>query len=179
MDHIARELIREENCGQDYADNQPQVVQAYNGLLAYEPLYQASCLRDDDGNFCEFRGPCDCPFCANISPLGYATAVTDRDNPPSAYPYYLPLGQTMPGGGRPTCNTCLQNVMAIFSSFAGNTTQPLSQTYTGAAQQISIACGNNFVNQTATPLKGAATAASASLTPTLSLLLIIFLFLFQ
>lgn len=52
MDDLARELIKKENCGSDYADNQPQVLQAYNGLLAYEPLYQASCLRDDDGNFC-------------------------------------------------------------------------------------------------------------------------------
>lgn len=85
----------------------------------------------------------------------------------------------MPGGGRPTCNTCLQNVMAIFSSFAGNTTQPISQTYNGAAQQISIGCGANFVNQTATPLKGAGASASVSVTPTLSLLLILLLFLFQ
>lgn len=53
MNTLAGELTSESACKVDYDNNNPQVVQAYNGLIAYEPLYQASCLRDDDGNFCK------------------------------------------------------------------------------------------------------------------------------
>lgn len=68
--------------------------------------------------------------------------------------------------------------MAIFSSFAGNTTQPISKTYNGAAQQIGIVCGTNFINQTAMPMKGTASATSVSFAPTLTLLMFI-LYFFQ
>lgn len=53
MNHLARELIADNNCAVDYANDNPQVLQAYNGLIAYEPLYQASCLRDDEGSYCK------------------------------------------------------------------------------------------------------------------------------
>lgn len=56
MDELARELLTEGACKVDYDNNNPQVVQAYNGLIAYEPLYQASCLRDDEGSFCKYPG---------------------------------------------------------------------------------------------------------------------------
>ena len=149
-------------CKSDYNGNNPQVVQAYNGLIAYEPLYRASCLKDNNASYC------------------YANAVTNTtNNGEDAYPYSLPLGVTLGGGSRPTCNSCLQNTMAIFSTFAGNTTQPLSQTYSSAAQQITIYCGTSFVNVTAAPLKGAASAANSPLTAPTTLLLILFLFLFQ
>lgn len=86
----------------------------------------------------------------------------------------------MPGGARPTCNSCLQDAMAIFSSFAGNSTQPISKTYDGAAGQIAISCGPNFVNRTATPLKGAAgPGPSASLTPTLTLITMLLVYWLQ
>lgn len=70
--------------------------------------------------------------------------------------------------------------MAIFSTFAGNASQPLSQTYAPGAQQITVYCGQNFINVTAAPLKGAASTITATpLTPTFTLLLILFLFVFQ
>jgi hypothetical protein len=70
--------------------------------------------------------------------------------------------------------------MAIFANFANNSTQPLSKTYTSAAQQLSISCGSKFVNVTAAPLKGAAaSSSSASLTPTLALILMFVLCFFQ
>jgi hypothetical protein len=69
--------------------------------------------------------------------------------------------------------------MAIFSSFAGNSTQPISQTYNQAAQQVGIACGTGFVNQTATPLKGAASTTSTSTTPLFTLLFMLLLYVFQ
>ena len=53
MGDNARNLVLDANCGTDYKNDNPQVLQAYNGLLAYEPLYQASCLRDDEGSYCK------------------------------------------------------------------------------------------------------------------------------
>jgi hypothetical protein len=61
MNELARELRDNSNCAVDYANDNPQVLQAYNGLVAYYPLYQASCLRDGDGRYCE-SAPIDCPF---------------------------------------------------------------------------------------------------------------------
>jgi len=66
--------------------------------------------------------------------------------------------------------------MAIFSSFADNSTQPISKTYNSAAQQIDVGCGPTFVNKTAVPLKGAASGTSAALLPSLTLLMIFFYF---
>jgi hypothetical protein len=78
--------------------------------------------------------------------VGYARAVTNSSSVTDFYPYYLPLGVPLPGGARPTCNDCLQNTMAIFGSAATNGTQPVSQNYNEAADQINVACGPNFVN---------------------------------
>lgn len=58
MNALARELKSNEACGVDYNNNNAQAVQAYNGLIAYEPLYRASCLRDDSGNYCKSAGTC-------------------------------------------------------------------------------------------------------------------------
>ena len=54
MNTKARTLLSKNHCGVDYENDNPQVLQAYNGLLAYEPLYKASCLQDQQGNFCKF-----------------------------------------------------------------------------------------------------------------------------
>lgn len=180
MNHLARELIADKNCAVDYANDNPQVLQAYNGLIAYEPLYLASCLRDDEGSYCKQHLPGWFLLSLLTGPSsGYANAVTNTSSITDSYPYYLPLGVPLPGGTRATCNSCLQDAMAIFSSFAGNSTQPVSQTYNGAAQQVGIACGTNFVNQTATPLKAAASMSAVPLTSTFSLVLMLLLYLFQ
>jgi hypothetical protein len=66
--------------------------------------------------------------------------------------------------------------MAIFSSFAGNTTQPISRTYSDAAQQMEIGCGPTFVNQSATPLKAAASGPAVPFTGTMYLLITLFFY---
>ena len=155
------ELLSASACKTDYEDDNPLVLQAYNGLVAYTPSYQASCLHDNEGNYC------------------FANAVSNSTSPGDAYTYYLPIGQELPGGSRPTCNSCLQQAMSVFAYYGNNVTQPISKTYTSAAQQISIACGSTFVNVTAAPLKGAAPSTSASLTPTIALILMFVLYIFQ
>lgn len=52
---FARELLSDTACKTDYNNDNPVVLQAYNGLVAYKPSYQASCLHDDDGNYCKFN----------------------------------------------------------------------------------------------------------------------------
>jgi hypothetical protein len=69
--------------------------------------------------------------------------------------------------------------MSVFSYYGNNATQPLSKTYTSAAQQISIACGSTFVNVTAAPLKAAAPTTSVTITPTITLILMFVLYFFQ
>lgn len=162
MNGLARQLLTEDACKVDYNNNNPQVVQAYNGLIAYEPMYLASCLKDNDGDYC------------------YANAVTNTTSEGvDAIPFSLPLGVPMAGGARPTCNSCLQDEMAIFSQYASNSTQPVSTTYSSAADSITLFCGAAFVNVTAVPLKGAASTPAPMFTPTISLLIMIFFYLFQ
>lgn len=163
LDNFAHELVSASACKTDYTNDNPQVIQAYNGLVAYQPTYQASCLRDDEGNYC------------------FANAVSNTSSTTDSYPYYLAIGQMLPGGARPTCNTCLQDAMSVFAYYGNNATQPISKTYSAAAQQISISCGQSFVNVTAAPLKGAAatTTTGASFTPTITLILMLILFFFH
>ncbi|KAF1842346.1 uncharacterized protein K460DRAFT_409761 [Cucurbitaria berberidis CBS 394.84] len=161
LNNFARDLVSATACKTDYENDNPLVLQAYNGLVAYTPSYQASCLRDNAGSYC------------------FANAVSNSSSTTDSYPYYLPIGQELPGGSRPTCNTCLQDVMSVFANYGNNATQPLSKTYTMAAQQISISCGKTFVNVTAAPLKGAAATTSSSLTPTITLILMFILYIFQ
>jgi hypothetical protein len=47
-------MVLEDACKIDYHNDNPVVLQAYNGLVAYKPAYQASCLRDDKGSYCKF-----------------------------------------------------------------------------------------------------------------------------
>ncbi|CAI9627432.1 unnamed protein product [Alternaria burnsii] len=161
LDNFAIDLLSETACKSDYESDNPLVLQAYNGLVAYQPSYQASCLHDDQGNYC------------------FANAVSNTSSPGDSYPYYLPVGQELPGGSRPTCNSCLQQAMSVFSYYGNNATQPLSKTYTSAAQQISIACGSTFVNVTAAPLKAAAPTTNVTITPTITLILMFVLYFFQ
>jgi hypothetical protein len=87
MDTYAKELISSSACKSDLDNDTPLVIQALNGLVAYPVAYSASCLRDTEGSYC------------------FANAVTNTSSPTDSYPYYLPIGQQLPAGSRPTCNT--------------------------------------------------------------------------
>ena len=107
----------------------PVVMQAYNGFMAYDPLYKAGCLKDLDGTYC------------------YAEAATNA-TPSSGYVYYLPLGVPLPSSTRPTCSKCLRDTMSVFSTYAAKSKQALSTDYSAAAQQVDISCGPRFVEAT-------------------------------
>ncbi|KAF2756354.1 hypothetical protein EJ05DRAFT_501859 [Pseudovirgaria hyperparasitica] len=139
MDHLAQEIPKDTACGADLELGNPSVTQALSGLIAYQPLYAAGCMKDKEGNYC------------------FANAITNdsADAADDSYIYYLPLGTNMPGGSRPTCNSCLTDTMAVFDVAAANETQPLSKTYVAAAGQINLGCGPSFVNATIAQLSGA------------------------
>lgn len=126
MSNLAVDIQKDENCGADFQMGNPQVTQAYTGLLAYQPSYHAGCLTDSHGNYC------------------FANAVTNASAPSSSYIYYLPLGVSLPGGTQPTCDTCLQNTMRTFAAYATNSSQPLSADYSAAAEQVDMICGPRF-----------------------------------
>ncbi|MCJ1306582.1 hypothetical protein MMC25_000225 [Agyrium rufum] len=154
MNALALELRSDSNCGADYADENSLVRQAYSGLLAYVPLYQASCLKTSSNSASSSNS--DAHYC-------FADAITNSSSPTDAYVYNLPLGIALPGGSRPTCSTCLQMTMNTFAEYAGNLTQPISSTYVSAATQIDSGCGPSFVNASVTPIEGSASSAAVSL----------------
>ncbi len=62
--------------------------------------------------------------------------------------------------------------MQGFSSAAANKTQPVSQVYGNAAQQINIGCGPGFVNTTVVTMSGAGNVLVIN--PAVGLLAIVF-----
>lgn len=97
MQASARELVTASACKADLATDNPIVIQALNGLVAYPVAFAASCLKDlndNDGSYC------------------FANAVTNITSSTDSYPYYLPIGQELPAGSRPTCNRVGRSHMA-------------------------------------------------------------------
>ncbi|KAL8942585.1 MAG: hypothetical protein Q9216_001567 [Gyalolechia sp. 2 TL-2023] len=160
---FASQLRQDANCGDDYRRQQPLVVSAYNGLTSYQPLYKAGCEKDERGNYC------------------FANAITNKTSPTDSYPYYLPLGISLPGGSQPTCSTCLRNMMTIFSQAAdGKTQQPLAGDYLSAAQMINVGCGPGFANLSMSNRSAGQSsfAAKTPRRPSMRVLLGVFVFMF-
>jgi hypothetical protein len=129
MTSLASQLISDQNCGKDYSQQNPLVVQAYAGLVAYEPVYRATCLRDAATN----------SYC-------FSEASTNSSNPADFYPYYTAVGLNMPQMASPSCSQCLQDTMSIFAGYAASAVQPLSRTYLSCAAQVDKSCGSAFVS---------------------------------
>lgn len=130
MASFAQQLRSSRNCEQDWTRQNHLVTQAYNGLVAYEPLYQAGCLQGNDRKYC------------------FANAITNTTSPSDSYVYYLPLGIPLPGPSQPSCSKCLLQTMNIFQEAAGNRSQPVTTNYVDAAQMIDVTCGPTFINAT-------------------------------
>ncbi|KIW22747.1 uncharacterized protein PV07_11013 [Cladophialophora immunda] len=140
LSSLASQLIDNANCGEDYKQQNPLVSQAYAGFLAYEPIYRATCLKDQStGNYC------------------FSEAITNSSNAADFYPYYTAVGLSMPETARPTCSQCLQETMQIFAGYAENAAQPLAKTYLPCATQVDQSCGSGFVN---TQIKAGSVASS-------------------
>lgn len=129
MSYLASELISDSHCGADYQNQNPLVAQAHAGLVAYQAVYQATCLKSTEtGNYC------------------FADAITNQLNPSDSYPYYTAVGLNLPPASHPTCSECLEDIMSIFAGYAKDTNQPLAKTYINTAKEIDVSCGAGFAN---------------------------------
>lgn len=138
LNEAARNLKKRENCGSEYNDpdtptNAP-IMQAYNGLRAYNAMYKATCLQDLDTDM----------YC-------YASVVTNSSMSSDAYLYYMPYGLGLPGSSQPSCNQCVFQTMGIFHSAAADRSQLVAKPYEEAALVINTICGPNFVPATLPP----------------------------
>lgn len=129
MSAFASNLTTSDACASDLSSENPLVQQAHLGLLAYKPLYSASCLRD----------PATSAYC-------FAEAITNASNSADSYIYFLPLNISLVGGSQPTCDTCLKNTMAIFEAATADRSSALASDYVSAATQVNVNCGPTFVN---------------------------------
>ena len=145
MSSLASQLRGSDMCGDDLQAQNPLVQQTYTGLVSYMVMNQAGCVKDSQGNYCKFLLAASLLITLILIYPGFANAATNTTIVANAYPYYLPLGTPLPGSVRPTCDSCLKNTMNIFAAAARNGTQPVSKTYVGAAQQIDISCGPNWI----------------------------------
>jgi hypothetical protein len=146
MDTFATNITSSSACASDMSTGNPLVSQAHTGLLAYKPLYTATCLKNQISK----------SYC-------FAEAITNASNPSDNYLYYLPLNITLPGGSQPTCNSCLQNTMAVYSAATADRTSALASDYVNAAMQVNVNCGPTFTNASL----AAAATSGASPTPIL------------
>ena len=150
MSSLASQLVDPSNCAADFKQQNSLVMQAHAGLIAYEPVYRATCVKSNTtNNYC------------------LADAITNQDNPSDPYPYYSALGISLPAASRPTCGQCLQDTMRVFAGYAADKSQPLATTYMATAQQVDIGCGPRFANvsvpiATTGRATGAGTRRSAS-----------------
>lgn len=128
---VATNLTKSENCGNDYDQGNPTVTQAYIGLVAYQVVYSATCLKDDSTSV----------YC-------FGDAVTNTSNASETYFYYLPLNWTLPGVTNAMCGGCLQDTMNIYHVATANRKQPIAYTYTAAAEIVDELCGSSFANAT-------------------------------
>ncbi|KAH0336225.1 hypothetical protein KCU81_g8680, partial [Aureobasidium melanogenum] len=148
MASLARQIQSPNNCAADLQNQNPTVMQAYTGFIAYQSLYHAGCLLNSNtGSYC------------------FSDAVTNASSPTDSYVYYLPLGISLPSTTTPSCSSCLRDTMSVFASAATNRSQPLSMVYGTAAAMIDLTCGADFVNASipTVPSTGAASSVQSGL----------------
>ncbi|KAL4929314.1 uncharacterized protein BDV17DRAFT_262364 [Aspergillus undulatus] len=129
MSSFATDILDDSNCGQDYADGNPLVTNAYYDMITYEPIYRATCLQNPESqNYC------------------FVDAATNTSNPADYDVYFLPYGSTIDSSSLPTCGACLQATLDVFSKWAQVEDQPLAHSYLPSAQAVNGRCGAGFAN---------------------------------
>ncbi|KAJ5278642.1 hypothetical protein N7478_004014 [Penicillium angulare] len=130
MTEVANAMLRSENCGTDYNANNSVVTSTYTQLMAFEPVYQATCLTDPDTQ----------DYC-------FVDAVTNATAPNDYNVYFIPIGNQL-SKGTLTCNRCLKATMNIYAKWATVDNQALDSTYIPSAKIVNDYCGAGFANTT-------------------------------
>ncbi|OQE18999.1 hypothetical protein PENSTE_c016G02370 [Penicillium steckii] len=133
MTALASDMIKNENCGQDYMSGNSVVQSTYQDLMAYEPIYRASCLTNPDTK----------DYC-------FVDAVQNTSAPNDYSVYFIPVGTILTKSGVLTCNECLQASMDIFAHWATINNQALDTTYLPSAKVVNKYCGANFASTNVT-----------------------------
>lgn len=136
LSSLAKELIKDDNCGEEYKLGNPNVVDAYIDLVSYEPLYHASCLKNPStDNYC------------------FVDAVTNSTNSADYDVYFVPYGNALDDqneaswdNNTPTCNRCLRETMGVYKGFARVDGQPLVKSYLPSARVVDRHCGGGFAD---------------------------------
>ena len=127
MNDLAADLLKSDNCREDYHNGNSVVKGTYRDLVAYEPMYRATCLRNPvTENYC------------------FVDAASNSTSPDDYNAYFMPLGNALAVGSKPTCSSCLQATVDLFSGWAKVDGQPLATTYLSSARTINAHCGAGF-----------------------------------
>ncbi|KXG54524.1 uncharacterized protein PGRI_076680 [Penicillium griseofulvum] len=124
---LAIDLLKPENCGSDYENGNSVVRGMYRDLVAYEPMYRATCLTN----------PSTKDYC-------FVDAVSNSTAPDDYSVYLMPLGTPLTVGAVPSCTKCLKATMDIFSGWAKRDGQSLDTTYLPSARIVNAHCGEGF-----------------------------------
>lgn len=131
---LAADLLKPQHCGDDYKLKNPLVVDAYVNLVAYEPVYRASCLKD----------PATDGYC-------FVDAVMNSSRPADYDLYFMPFGRELQDHGDgdgegPSCTPCLKASMRVFRDWARRDGQPLAGSYLPSAKVVNRYCGDGFAD---------------------------------
>lgn len=127
MSSYASKIRHQENCGADYTAQNPFVMQAVIGFSSYRVMYKAGCLKTTANTYC------------------FADAVTNMSSQHDSYPYFLPLGISLPTDSHPSCSPCIKAVMETFAGAAKDRGQVISSTYSSAARHLDKTCGPGWI----------------------------------
>ncbi|KAF7714616.1 Uncharacterized protein PECH_003582 [Penicillium ucsense] len=154
---LAKQLLHDDHCAQDYNSGNAVVQSVYQELIAYEPVYHVSCLTDTvTKSYC------------------FVDAVTNTSAPNNYNVYFVPIGSTLTASGPITCNKCLKDTFDVYAQWATVNGQSLDTTYIPSAILVNDYCGAGFANTNVTvgALKGTAAGAGQALQPPDSRLLV-------
>lgn len=126
MTETAAQLLQQENCGPDYDANNSVVVDTYEAMMAYEPVYKATCMTNPDTD----------EYC-------FVDAATNSTNPNDYDVYLVPVGNPLTKGNL-TCNECLKSTMKVYSQWATVNNEALDSTYLSSAKIVNDYCGAGF-----------------------------------
>ena len=148
MTSLAAELLHSDNCAEDYGNGNAVVTGTYKDLVAYEPMYRATCL----------TSPSTQDYC-------FVDAVSNSSAPDDYNVYFMPIGSALSAGAKPTCSQCLQATMDLFARWAKKDGQSLVTTYLPSAGIINAHCGAGFANTSVTVGSNRVTAGAGLTIP--------------
>jgi hypothetical protein len=133
MTNLASELRDPSNCGADYDAGNAVVKSTYRDLVAYEPVYRATCLTNPaSGDYC------------------FVDAVSNTTAPDDYNVYFVPLGTALESGAKPSCGKCLAATMRLYARWAAVDGQPLDGSYLASAEVVNANCGVGFASTNVT-----------------------------